>query len=394
VTRVLDEIIERRGELRSIRCDNGPKLTSCHFLAWCIERKIELVHIQPGKPTQNAHVESFHRRLREECLRVSWFQNLFDARRKIAFWRHDYNEQRPHSSLNYRTPAVTLRGRKWYGYPRIPLRDPITGKVLSKRQPIILGLRSKMTQKDAREALAREVAKRKGWFRSNGQVMNDGSVTFAWFVRNRYFPLKDDDWKVETAKTKKSLIQTNLLDDLGEIPLANFDRFTLQLHVDKLAKNCERDTVLQMRAYLRDIFEEVVDQDFLIKDPAARLKVPMQLRETDKTTLTWDQLRAALESVDAEDRVFLELDMTDALRPSELFALRWKCFDLENIFSRSTGDSLSRQAPKSRQDKEKPDKDPHLFTHGFRSAGLEDHLPGFFSRSVQFSEPGGRRARS
>ena len=52
------------------------------------ERKIELVHIQPGKPTQNAHVESFHGRLREECLRVSWFQNLFDARRKIAFWRH------------------------------------------------------------------------------------------------------------------------------------------------------------------------------------------------------------------------------------------------------------------------------------------------------------------
>jgi len=105
VTRVLDEIIEQRGEPRSIRCDDGPELTSRHFLAWCIERKIELVHIQPGKPTQNAHVESFHGRLREECLRVSWFQNLFDARRKITFWRLDYNEQRPHSSLNYRTPA-------------------------------------------------------------------------------------------------------------------------------------------------------------------------------------------------------------------------------------------------------------------------------------------------
>jgi hypothetical protein len=82
-----------------------------------------------------------------------------------------------------------------------------------------------------------------------------------------------------------------------------------------------------MRAYLRDIFEEAVEQDFLIKDPAARLRVPTQLRETDKTTLTWEQLRAALESVDAEDRVLLELDMTDALRPSELFPLRWKCFD-------------------------------------------------------------------
>jgi putative transposase len=109
VTRVLDEIIQQRGEPRSIRCDNGPELTSRHFLAWCIEKKIELIHIQPGKPTQNAHVESFHGRLREECLRISWFQNLFDARRKIAFWRRDYNEKRPHSSLNYRTPAELAR---------------------------------------------------------------------------------------------------------------------------------------------------------------------------------------------------------------------------------------------------------------------------------------------
>ncbi len=67
-------------------------------------RQIELVHIQPGKPTQNAHVESFHGRLREECLAVSWFQNLFDARRKITLWRIEYNEARPHSSLGYRTP--------------------------------------------------------------------------------------------------------------------------------------------------------------------------------------------------------------------------------------------------------------------------------------------------
>src|SRR5450755_2533524 len=109
VTRVLEGIISERGVPQVIRCDNGPELTSRHFLAWCIERKIELVHIQPGKPTQNAHVESFHGKLREECLRVSWFQNLFDARRKIAFWRRDYNEQRPHSSLNYRTPAEFAR---------------------------------------------------------------------------------------------------------------------------------------------------------------------------------------------------------------------------------------------------------------------------------------------
>ncbi len=70
-----------------------------------LARKIELVHIQPGKPTQNGHVESFNGKLREECLRIHWFQNLFEARRILTNWRRDYNERRPHSSLNYLTPT-------------------------------------------------------------------------------------------------------------------------------------------------------------------------------------------------------------------------------------------------------------------------------------------------
>ena len=85
--------------------DNGSELTSRHFLAWGIDRRIELVHIQPGKPVQNAYIESFHGRLRDECLNTTWFQNLWEARRKIDAWRHEYNHERPHSSLAYRTPA-------------------------------------------------------------------------------------------------------------------------------------------------------------------------------------------------------------------------------------------------------------------------------------------------
>jgi putative transposase len=92
VTRVLEGIVSERGAPQSIRCDNGPELTSRHMLAWCVERKIELHNIQPGKPTQNGRLESFNGRLRDECLNVSWFQNLFDARRKIAAWRKEYHE--------------------------------------------------------------------------------------------------------------------------------------------------------------------------------------------------------------------------------------------------------------------------------------------------------------
>jgi len=109
VTRTLSRIIETRGAPVSIRSDNGPEVSSRHFLAWCIERRIDAVHIQPGKPTQNAHVESFHGRLRDECLNTSWFWNLIDARKKIAAWRAEYNHQRPHSALAYLTPAEFAR---------------------------------------------------------------------------------------------------------------------------------------------------------------------------------------------------------------------------------------------------------------------------------------------
>ena len=73
-------------------------------VAWCAERKIQLNHIEPGKPMQNGHVESFNGRLRAECLNASWFHNLFDARLKIRAWQEEYNGERPHSSLGGRTP--------------------------------------------------------------------------------------------------------------------------------------------------------------------------------------------------------------------------------------------------------------------------------------------------
>lgn len=109
VTRELEKIVAERGAPKAIRCDNGPELTSRHFLAWCIERKIDLVHIEPGRPVQNAHVESFHGKLRDECLNASWFGNLFEARRKITVWKEEYNEERPHSSLGYVPPAKFAR---------------------------------------------------------------------------------------------------------------------------------------------------------------------------------------------------------------------------------------------------------------------------------------------
>jgi putative transposase len=109
VGRVLDRIASERGLPEAIVVDNGPEFRGRAMAAWSQERGVRLEFIQPGKPTQNAFVESFNGRLRDECLNANWFIHLKDARQKIESWRRDYNEQRPHSSLQYTPPAEFAR---------------------------------------------------------------------------------------------------------------------------------------------------------------------------------------------------------------------------------------------------------------------------------------------
>ena len=112
VVRALEAVIQRLGRPEAIVCDNGPEFRSRVMEAWSEQRRIRLEFIEPGKPIQNAFVESFNGRMRDECLNANWFLNAADARRKILDWRQDYNQQRPHSALGYRTPseyAASLR---------------------------------------------------------------------------------------------------------------------------------------------------------------------------------------------------------------------------------------------------------------------------------------------
>lgn len=104
VTCLLDRILLSQQRPERITLDNGPELTSKWFDQWADHNGIELDYIDPGKPVQNAVMESFNGRFRDECLNSHWFTSLEDARRTIEVWRIDYNQKRPHSSLGYRTP--------------------------------------------------------------------------------------------------------------------------------------------------------------------------------------------------------------------------------------------------------------------------------------------------
>lgn len=105
VTAALDQVLAQRQRPQTIRVDNGPEFRSRWFRAWCAGQGIRLDFIEPGKPMQNAFIESFNGRLRDECLNANWFRNLRHARLVVAAWRTRYNHQRPHSALGYRTPV-------------------------------------------------------------------------------------------------------------------------------------------------------------------------------------------------------------------------------------------------------------------------------------------------
>jgi putative transposase len=109
VVRVLTAITYARGVPRTIKSDNGSEFISKVMDKWAYGRGVELDSCRPGKPTDNANVESFNGRLRQECLNASWFMSLDDTRGKIEAWRQYYNESRPHSSLDWTTPAEFAR---------------------------------------------------------------------------------------------------------------------------------------------------------------------------------------------------------------------------------------------------------------------------------------------
>ena len=106
VTRVLEELAELTGLPEVIVMDNGPEFTSKAMLGWAEPRGVRLHFIDPGKPTQNAYIESFNGKFRDECLNQHWFNDLKEAGQRIEEWRRDYNLARPHSSLGYLAPET------------------------------------------------------------------------------------------------------------------------------------------------------------------------------------------------------------------------------------------------------------------------------------------------
>ncbi len=106
VVRVLELLVARRRKPKTIQVDNGPEFRGTALDQWAYKNGVLLHFIEPGKPTQNGHIESFNGKLRDECLNQEWFPTLVHARCTLKAWKHDYNWVRPHSALDHQPPAL------------------------------------------------------------------------------------------------------------------------------------------------------------------------------------------------------------------------------------------------------------------------------------------------
>ena len=106
LVRILEQLVNTRGLPKAIRTDNGKEFCSRAMLTWAHARGVQLFLIEPGKPNQNAYIESFNGRFRDECLNEHWFTSLPHARVGVEAWRKEYNEERPKRSLRGMTPAA------------------------------------------------------------------------------------------------------------------------------------------------------------------------------------------------------------------------------------------------------------------------------------------------
>jgi putative transposase len=115
VAAALEHVASARGYPGKITVDNGTEFYSKAMDAWAYQRQVKLDFIRPGRPMENGYIESFNGRLRDECLNAELFSDLLDARTKLAAWRQDYNEHRPHGSIGNLTPVEFARSVRMTG---------------------------------------------------------------------------------------------------------------------------------------------------------------------------------------------------------------------------------------------------------------------------------------
>jgi integrase len=189
-----------------------------------------------------------------------------------------------------------------------------------------LGLCSDMSKSEAKDKL-RQIISRE----SHNKVCPDSAVTFDWFWSNRFLPLMEQGWSEATRSSVVSVMKNHFASIFGSTKLCDLDKVALQKHLYQLAAKECRSVAKKVRVYVNAALEEAVEQDYLRKNPTRRWKTG-PTREPNKRNLSPNELCILLTHLTGEDHLIIELFLFTALRPGELFALRWSAIEGDQLF--------------------------------------------------------------
>jgi integrase len=209
--------------------------------------------------------------------------------------------------------------KKWRGHYFIYIRNSETVDT-RKHRVVTLGLKSELRKWEAEKKLKEIIESETGTVTAKPDL----NVTLSWFWHNRFLPLQVG-WRDSTRNAVIYTMDRHVLPAFGKVPIANLRRFDLQTYLNKLAAKYSKSLVDKAKTWIRAVLEEAVEQEYLVKNPARKLAMP-PTRPTCKRFLTKAEYHSLLGVLRGRDRLILRLFVLCALRPGELFALRWKCF--------------------------------------------------------------------
>jgi integrase len=217
--------------------------------------------------------------------------------------------------------TLTKRSGKWLGHYSRWLVDSTTGEKKRQQKSYVVGAVESMTKAEARRALRTKIEQELG-------LRSDSRVNLKWFIEQRWQPLRESTWRKSTKDTNVWVL-SHIIERFGIVPLEDADPVALQLWLNQLAKTHSGSLVRHVRIFLKSIFAEAVEQDYMLKNPARLLRIPV-LKAVAKPFLTQEQIKKLLGASKGMDKIILRLLLTTGLRPSELFALEWRHFDAKH----------------------------------------------------------------
>src|SRR5437879_5184614 len=240
-----------------------------------------------------------------------------------AGWRIKVMRARNQDGWIEETAARSWKAH-WYEY----VKDPETGKERRRHRSRIVGHKyARPGQPAMRKFEAEdELVKIVGPVNATHSSRRDDRVPLRWFVEHRWRPAKEGDWSLTTRKTNAHFVRM-ILAEFGDTPLRELDPVELQGWLNQLAAKYSRSMVFHCRVYLKSICAEMVEQDYLVKDPGRKLKRP-KTRKPDETVLEWPQYQAVIEAARTlRDQLAIKVGSGTAVRPGELFAFRWRSLE-------------------------------------------------------------------